>query len=104
MTGVTAEKPEYLNVWTNSDGTELSPVLQEDTQFSRGIQKSVESRGFVGVPLSYQEARIYHWNQQADRMIGAERIPPDLRVAQVIGDDWIYPNDPRLEELGNPRN
>ncbi|MDE0273397.1 MAG: hypothetical protein OXP11_19575, partial [Gammaproteobacteria bacterium] len=52
-----------------------------------------------GVPLSYQEARIYHWNQAADRMIGIENIPEELRVAQVIGDEWIYPNDPRLEQM-----
>ena len=27
---------------------------------------------FKGVPLSYQEARIYHWNQNADQMIGLD--------------------------------
>ena len=92
-------KPPFMNMWTNADGTELGPVLQEDTQFSADIQKSVESAGFKGVPLSYQEARIYHWNQQADRMIGIENVPEELRVAQVIGDEWIYPNDPRLAEI-----
>jgi len=51
------------------------------------------------VPLSYQEARIYHWNQAADRMIGIENIPPELRVEQVIGDEWIYPSDPRRKHL-----
>ena len=59
----------------------------------------MESPGFKGVPLSYQEARIYHWNQRADQMIGLERIPADLKVAQVIGDEWIFPNDPRLEQM-----
>jgi hypothetical protein len=59
----------------------------------------MESRGFTGVPLSYQEARIYHWNQAADRIIGIDNIPPELRVAQVIGEEWMYPNDPRLEQL-----
>ncbi len=83
------------DLWTQ-DGKELSQVLQEDTEFGIWIQKSVESYGFKGVPLSYQEARIYHWNQFADKMIGIDNIPEDLRVAQVIGDDWIYPNDPRV--------
>jgi hypothetical protein len=32
-------------------------------------------------------------------MIGIENIPEELRVAQVIGEEWIYPNDPRLEEI-----
>ena len=74
-------------------------VIREDTQFGEKIQKSMESYGFQGVPLSYQEARIYQWNQTADAMIGPENIPPELRVAPVIGPEWIYPNDPRLEEL-----
>ena len=59
----------------------------------------MQSYGFKGVPLSYQEARIYHWNQAADRMIGIENIPEELRVAQVMGDEWIYPNDPRLAQV-----
>jgi phenylpropionate dioxygenase-like ring-hydroxylating dioxygenase large terminal subunit len=85
--------------WAENDGKELSAVLKEDTQFGEKIQKSMESYGFEGVPLSYQEARIYHWNQAADLMIGIDNIPSELRVEQVIGDDWIYPNDPRREQM-----
>jgi hypothetical protein len=59
----------------------------------------MESPGFKGVPLSYQEARIYHWNQNADRMIGSDKIPEELKVQQVLGDEWIFPNDPRLNAL-----
>jgi phenylpropionate dioxygenase-like ring-hydroxylating dioxygenase large terminal subunit len=88
------------DLWTEEEGASLCRVLQEDTQFGEKIQKSMESRGFKGVPLSYQEARIYHWNQAADRLIGIENIPPELRVAQVIGDEWIYPNDPRIAQSG----
>ena len=82
--------------WTQNNGEQLGAVLLEDTEFGEWIQKSVESYGFKGVPLSYQEARIYHWNQSADQMIGIDNIPPELRVGQVIGDEWIYPNDPRV--------
>jgi len=84
------------DLWTVNDGESLNQVLLEDTQFGEWIQKSVQSWGFSGVPLSYQEARIYHWHQFADRMIGVDRVPPELRVAQVIGPEWIHPNDPRL--------
>lgn len=87
------------DLWTEDDGARLCQVLLEDTQFGEKIQKSMESYGFKGVPLSYQEARIYHWNQAADAMIGAENIPPELRVEPVIGEQWIYPNDPRLQEM-----
>ena len=84
------------DLWTVNNGEELCQVLQEDTQFGLKIQASMESHGFEGVPLSYQEARIYHWNEAADRMIGVDNIPEELRVAQVIGEEWIYPNDPRI--------
>lgn len=87
------------DLWTVNDGERLCDVLLEDTEFGVWIQKSMNSGGFRGVPLSYQEARIYHWNQEADRMIGVENIPSELRVEQVIGENWVYPNDPRLDEL-----
>jgi hypothetical protein len=87
------------DLWTEDDGARPCQVIREDTQFGEKIQKSMESYGFQGVPLSYQEARIYHWNQTADAMIGPENIPPELRVAPVIGPEWIDPNNPRLEEL-----
>ena len=74
----------------------FNEVLKEDTEFGKWIQKSVESYGFKGVPLSYQEMRIYYWHQTADRMIGSENIPPELRVEPVIGEEWVYPNEPRL--------
>ncbi|BEV02485.1 aromatic ring-hydroxylating dioxygenase subunit alpha [Novosphingobium olei] len=79
--------------------TYLDSVLREDTEFGVWIQKSQESYGFAGVPLSYQEARIYHWHQSADALIGPENIPAELRAAPVIGQEWIVPGDPRLEEM-----
>jgi phenylpropionate dioxygenase-like ring-hydroxylating dioxygenase large terminal subunit len=90
-------RPEY---W---DGTiaYLDTVLREDTEFGKWIQKSQESYGFEGVPLSYQEARIYHWHQAADALIGTDRIPAELRVAPAIGTEWLVPSDPRLAELAS---
>jgi hypothetical protein len=38
------------------------------------------SPGFRGIPLSYQERRIYHWHEELDRRIGADRVPASLRV------------------------
>ena len=87
------------NLWTIDDGKKLSPVIAEDTQFGEAIQKSMESDGFKSVPLSYQEARIYSFHQSCDKMIGLDNVPAHLAVAQVIGDDWIYPNDPRVAEM-----
>lgn len=87
------------DLWTVPDGKggrEMSPIIQEDTQFGEAIQKSMESDGFKSVPLSYQEARIYSFHQTCDKMIGLDRVPPHLAVKQVIGKDWVWPNDPRV--------
>jgi phenylpropionate dioxygenase-like ring-hydroxylating dioxygenase large terminal subunit len=60
-------------------------ILDEDLQFAEQIQESVMSPGFRGIPLNYQERRIYHWHEELDRRIGAERVPPELRVAPLLG-------------------
>ena len=92
------------DLWTVPDaskpnGRDMSPIILEDTQFGEAIQKSMERTAFRSVPLSYQEARIYSFHQSCDRMIGSDSIPSDLRVQQVIGEDWIWPNDPRVEQM-----
>jgi phenylpropionate dioxygenase-like ring-hydroxylating dioxygenase large terminal subunit len=63
-------------------------VLDEDTQNLKWIQKSLESPGFRGIPLNYQERRIYHLHETIDRTIGVEHIPPELRVESKL-DGWI---------------
>jgi phenylpropionate dioxygenase-like ring-hydroxylating dioxygenase large terminal subunit len=55
-------------------------ILDEDLQFCDAIQRSVQSSGFRGIPLNYQERRIYHWHEELDRRIGADKIDPALRV------------------------
>jgi len=32
-------------------------------------------------------------------MIGLDRIPTELAVQQVISEEWVHPNDPRLAAL-----
>jgi phenylpropionate dioxygenase-like ring-hydroxylating dioxygenase large terminal subunit len=59
-------------------------ILDEDLQFAESIQRSVMSPGFRGMPLNYQERRIYHWHEELDRRIGPERIPPHLRVPSLL--------------------
>jgi phenylpropionate dioxygenase-like ring-hydroxylating dioxygenase large terminal subunit len=59
-------------------------ILGEDTQFAAQIQESVESPGFEGITLNYQERRIYHWHEELDRRIGLERIPQHLRVKPLL--------------------
>jgi len=56
-------------------------IVDEDIQFAEPMQETIESPGFRGVPLSYQERRIYHWHEEVDRRIGIERVPAELSVA-----------------------
>jgi phenylpropionate dioxygenase-like ring-hydroxylating dioxygenase large terminal subunit len=63
-------------------------ILEEDTQFAPRIQQSVETKGFRGIYLSYQERRIYQWHEELDRRIGIERIPEALRVPRLL-DRWL---------------
>jgi phenylpropionate dioxygenase-like ring-hydroxylating dioxygenase large terminal subunit len=79
-----------------AEGHELWPtrmsnferILEEDTQFAPRIQESVETAGFKGIYLSYQERRIYHWHEELDRRIGVERVPEALRVKPTL-DRWV---------------
>jgi phenylpropionate dioxygenase-like ring-hydroxylating dioxygenase large terminal subunit len=87
------------NLWTVDDGKQMAQVILEDTQFGEAIQKSMESDGFRSVPLSYQEARIYSFHQSCDKMIGLDNVPAHLAVEQVIGEEWTYPNDPRVAQM-----
>jgi phenylpropionate dioxygenase-like ring-hydroxylating dioxygenase large terminal subunit len=59
-------------------------ILEEDLQFAASIQESLKSPGFRGIPLNYQERRIYHWHEELDRRIGLERIPAHLRVTPLL--------------------
>jgi predicted RecB family nuclease len=79
-----------------AEGHELWPtrmsnferILEEDTQFAPRIQESVETGGFRGIYLSYQERRIYHWHEELDRRIGSEHVPTELRVRPML-DPWV---------------
>ncbi len=62
-------------------------ILYEDTQFAPQIQESVESPGFRGISLNYQERRIYHWHEELDRRIGADKLAAEHRV------------EPKLDEI-----
>jgi phenylpropionate dioxygenase-like ring-hydroxylating dioxygenase large terminal subunit len=63
-------------------------ILDEDLQFAAAIQQSLQSPGFRGIPLNYQERRIYHWHEELDRRIGVERIPAQLRVQPRLEGFW----------------
>jgi nitrite reductase/ring-hydroxylating ferredoxin subunit len=59
-------------------------IMGEDFENMAPMQRSLESPALTGIPINYQERRIWHFNEQVDRMIGIDRIPPALRVEQLL--------------------
>jgi hypothetical protein len=55
-------------------------ILLEDLAIVEHQQTATAIPGFDGTRVGYQERRIYHWHEALDRRIGAEHIPPGLRV------------------------
>ena len=84
------------DMWTEENGARPNQILREDIEMSEAIQLAMSEADDRGIPLSYQEARIYFLHQHMDEVIGRERIPTSLQVPPVIGEDWTSPNEPRL--------
>lgn len=59
-------------------------IMEEDTMNMAPMQRSLESPAMRGVPINYQERRIWHFHEQIDRTIGAGNIPAPLRVAPLL--------------------
>jgi hypothetical protein len=59
-------------------------IMDEDFANMAPMQRSIESPALRGVPLNYQERRIWHFHEQLDRMIGIDRIPVELRVTPLL--------------------
>jgi len=85
------------DMWTEDDGALPNQILREDIEMSEAIQLGMSEANQRRIPLSYQEARIYFLHQNIDHVIGRARIPKSLQVPSVIDEQWIYPNEPRLE-------
>ena len=61
-------------------------VMDEDIHNMAPMQRSLASPAMRGIPINYQERRIWHFNEEVDRLIGAERIPSHLRVPPLLAD------------------
>ncbi|GGD34404.1 aromatic ring-hydroxylating oxygenase subunit alpha [Croceicoccus pelagius] len=72
-------------------------VLEEDMMNLGPIQKSLESGGFTGMLVNYQERRIYWFHEEVDRLIGKENIPEGLAVEQLLEPYTEQPMDEAAE-------
>ena len=60
-------------------------IMAEDEQNMAPIQRSMESPALRGIPLNYQERRIWHLHEEIDRVIGTHNIPTSMRMEHVLG-------------------
>lgn len=64
--------------------TSFDAIMQEDFWNMAPMQKSIQSPAMTGVPINYQERRIWHFHEHIDRLIGVDNIPTTMRVAQLL--------------------
>ncbi len=71
--------------WQNRMDT-FDQIMSEDFANLAPMQRSLQSPAMRGIPINYQERRIWHFHEQLDRMIGVDRIPPHLRIEQLLAE------------------
>lgn len=63
----------------------IDQILSEDMPLFEGIQRAMENGDLPELTLGYQEQCIYWYQEELDRNIGHERVPPHLRLQPVLG-------------------
>ncbi|MEM8905557.1 MAG: aromatic ring-hydroxylating dioxygenase subunit alpha [Actinomycetota bacterium] len=81
------EGEELPEAWAERS-TVYDQIMAEDEMNMAPMQRSMESPALTGIPINYQERRIWHLHEQIDRMIGTERIPDGLAVEQLL-EPWV---------------
>ncbi len=59
-------------------------IMAEDEVNIAPMQASMKSPALRGIPINYQERRIWHLHEQIDRTIGVHRIPEHMRMEQLL--------------------
>lgn len=76
--------PDNLPDAWQSRRSSYNQIMAEDEMNMAPMQRSMESPALSGMPINYQERRIWHVHEQIDRTIGVDRIPEHLRIQQVL--------------------
>lgn len=58
-------------------------LIDEDLVNLEPMQRSIDAAAHEGMPLSYQERRLWHLNAEIDRML-RDRVPASLRVDDLL--------------------
>jgi hypothetical protein len=60
-------------------------VTDEDLKNLEPMQRSLEAATHSGMPISYQERRIWQFHVDIDRMIDTDLISPELLIPDLLG-------------------
>jgi phenylpropionate dioxygenase-like ring-hydroxylating dioxygenase large terminal subunit len=63
---------------------QYNQIMAEDEMNMAPMQESMESPALRGIPINYQERRIWHFHEQIDRIVGAGLVPDGLRIEQLL--------------------
>ena len=66
--------------------TQIISIAAEDQHLFAPLQRSLNSGYMPTMLLGYQERVLYWYQEEIDRRIGVDRIPPPLRIQPVLGD------------------
>ena len=77
--------PEQLPEHWQHRRNVYNQIMAEDERNMAPMQRSMESPALRGIPINYQERRIWHLHEEIDRVIGVERIPEEFRMQQLLG-------------------
>jgi hypothetical protein len=83
MMGWKKDDEEDRKFWAQMRLNQIA-VLAEDLHLFAGVQRSLESGAVKTILMGYQERALYWYHEEIDRRIGAENIPEQLRVTQVL--------------------
>lgn len=59
-------------------------LMKEDNENLEPIQASIEAAAHTGIPLNYQERRLWQFHVDLDKAIGPDRVPKHLRVPDLL--------------------
>ena len=65
---------------------QFNSIMDEDMMNMAPMQESMESPALSGIPINYQERRIWHFHEQLDRTIGIANVPEELRIEPLLAD------------------
>ena len=82
--GADAFDPDDLPDHWRSRKAVYDQIMGEDELNMGPMHASMASPALTGMPINYQERRIWHLHEEIDRVIGPEHVPAELRIEQLL--------------------